>query len=365
MDIAGAVAGICRKIDPESLYREIVKLGPSYQNVRDGIYLSPDGASAYLCAASPAGREEPSGSPFVLDAAFQVACAWGYCYTGRVTIPVGYDQRYILQRTVPQERYYCRVIPKNIHPEEPAFDLWIFDLKGECREAVRGVKMREAFPAGREVPRDLRAGPENPLRNLEENCLGLSLLEMETLAPFSFLSFSPRENARIQTMGEKRKRSYAGGRIALKRLIRKLSGSPAEGESAIIDTFKENDGNRYCCSVAHDRRFAVAVAGARPIGVDVEPENDRILKCRGIFLSAQEKELMAKSSLEKAAALLRAWEIKEAAAKALGITLPSAWKKAEVVKIGVRESIVTINNQSVSAYHASAEGHLFTILELA
>ncbi|MDD5223247.1 MAG: polyketide synthase dehydratase domain-containing protein [bacterium] len=365
MDIAGAVEGICRKIGPEPLYREIVKLGPAYQNIREGVYLSPDGASAYLYADSPAEREEPSGSPFVIDAAFHAACVWGYCYTGRVTIPVGYEQRFVRQRTVPRERYYCRVIPKNINPEELTFDLWIYDLQGECREAVRGLKMREAFPAGREVPPELRAGPENPLLNLEENCLGLTVIELNALAPFSSRSFSEPETSRDKMLGEKRKKSHAGGRIALKRLVRKLRGSAVAGGPAIIDTFKVKEGNEFYWSVAHDRRFALAAAGAHPIGADVEPENDRILKCRGIFLSGKEKILIAESSGEQTAALLRVWGIKEAAAKALKIPLAGAWKKVEVTKIGARESVVMINRQSFSAHHASAEGHLFTILELA
>ena len=59
------------------------------------------------------------------------------------------------------------------------------------------------------------------------------------------------------------------------------------------------------------------------------------------------------------------WTVKEAVAKALGITLPSAWKKVEVKEMGREESIIHVEGQAYKTFHCTIDNHLFTLFNTA
>ena len=112
LDKVFALEGICLDIPCDRLYSELVPFGPAYHNVKGSVTLSEEGAMAYVYAPDNGAAAKLLGSPFPLDAAFHVACAWGQRYANIVGFPVGIEKRYILNRTRPGESYISRIIPR-------------------------------------------------------------------------------------------------------------------------------------------------------------------------------------------------------------------------------------------------------------
>jgi len=77
-DLTSALEGICFEIPSEKMYRDLVPFGGSFQNVRNSLLVSRDGAIAWTCAPPRfAGMDNDPllGSPFPLDGSFHAACA--------------------------------------------------------------------------------------------------------------------------------------------------------------------------------------------------------------------------------------------------------------------------------------------------
>ncbi len=140
------------RIPPERLYSELVPFGPAYHNVEDLLHFSESGAVAKVCSSSfiPC-NEFLLGSPFPLDAAFHVACAWGQRYCHVVAFPVGLKERHIFYPTRTRESYKAVIIPIQNDPKLLIFDIWIYGQNGEVCEGVLGVRMKDVS-AGRMTP---------------------------------------------------------------------------------------------------------------------------------------------------------------------------------------------------------------------
>ncbi|MBN2497742.1 MAG: 4'-phosphopantetheinyl transferase superfamily protein [Deltaproteobacteria bacterium] len=212
---------------------------------------------------------------------------------------------------------------------------------------------------------------ELKLETLERACGGLELLELDSLTPFAGQALSGRERARLESLGERRQRSFLGSRIALKRLARALG---ARGEVRELETLAAG-GIRPRCPVpvghparfataAHDARFAVAAAASRPLGIDVEPEGERALRVERLFLSPDERTRIAASPLGRPAATLRAWCLKESAAKALDVPLSEASRRTRLIRVEAGSCLAQIDGQERRASCASLDGHLFCLLVL-
>lgn len=154
LDATSTLKGRCFKIPAEKIYCDLVPFGPAYQNIRRQLLLSEYGAIAKTAAPpdhTGAGNPECLGSPFVLDAAFHAACAWGQRYARTVAFPVKIEKRVIFKKTRPGTTYVSRILPVRIKPDLLIFDIWIYDQKGHIFEAVTGVRMRDVS-AGRLKP---------------------------------------------------------------------------------------------------------------------------------------------------------------------------------------------------------------------
>lgn len=140
-------------VEAAALYRELVPFGPSFHNARDPVRLWLTLAEGVL--AAPQGADDPLGSPYPLDAALHLACAWGQRFTGAVTFPTGYGRRVIARPTAPGGRYRGLVAPRPGDLSPPLFfDLWILDAaSGELMERVEQVRM-EDLSRGRLRPPD-------------------------------------------------------------------------------------------------------------------------------------------------------------------------------------------------------------------
>jgi len=158
LDDAIPHAGPTFRVSADRLYDELVPFGPAYRNVRGDVFLTETCVSATVSGGDFPEAAGPLGSPFPLDAAMHVACAWGQRYRNRVVFPVGFNRREILSPTRTGETYICRITPL---PDEGAvlcFDVRLQDLHRRPVEMIQGLKMRDIFGGKRIPPAWVREG---------------------------------------------------------------------------------------------------------------------------------------------------------------------------------------------------------------
>ena len=140
------------------LYRDLVPFGPAFRNARDPIEIWEEGAEAVLEA--PDGRHSLRllGSPFVLDAALHVACAWCQRYGDTVALPVGFASRRIVRPIAPGESCRVRMDARGVSAGTFCFDLVILDSDCSLRETLWGVRMRDVSRGHLRPPAWIRTG---------------------------------------------------------------------------------------------------------------------------------------------------------------------------------------------------------------
>jgi phosphopantetheinyl transferase len=370
-DILG-LEGVCLHLDRDKVYRYLVPFGPAYQNI-ETLHVSENGALAFVSGGTAAAPQEPLGSPFPLDASFHAACVWGQRYCGIVGFPVHLDLRMIRKKTRAGKNYITRVAPVNTDGDVLVFNLWICDEHGDLCEEVRGLSMKDV--SGKEFlpPAWVRCANEDPLASIRGRCGGLSLVELATVTEPCEKILSGPERVRFSSMKGKRRKSFCGARLALKKLSRRLPGGDTTAPPDEITTIQDG-GLPLCphaaaaeplhCTVSHDSRFAVAAVSGKPIGIDVEELSERVLKGRHHYMRDEELSLVKSHPMGEMEASMRVWSIKEAAAKAAGLHLTHVWKNTVMQEIGEEKSAVLIDHNRIEAVHAVVEGHLFTILSL-
>ncbi|MBI5487858.1 MAG: polyketide synthase dehydratase domain-containing protein [Deltaproteobacteria bacterium] len=365
-------------LDPQRLYAELVPFGPAFRNARAPILLGRAGAVARLAAPDDAGADSlPLGSPYSFDAAMHVACAWAQRYHGRVLFPSAYGTRHVLEPIPPGHDTFCRIAPLAADADGASFDVWIRAEDGAPREVVRALRLSDLFHGEVAVPPWIRAvdSGADPLAPLREACAGLVLLELDALPPFAERLLTARERARLADLGADRGRSFVAARAALKLLARELYPKAAAAPAETIETVWP-DGTHptvelaglpdglHSFAAAHDERFAVAVAGDRPLGVDCEPVTGRALRGTRMFASEEERRRIGDCGLDPQEAALLVWTTKEAAAKALDVPLAAAWRAVEVTRIGAEFSDILLDGRPATARHAHLDDHIFTVLVL-
>lgn len=378
LDLAAAPEGVCRQVAPEAVYAELVPFGRAYRNINATLFLGNDGALARVGSPQPPDNRKNLvlGSPYPLDAAFHAACAWGQWARKVVAFPVALDHRRVMRPTSVQGTYFARACPRDISGEKLVYDIYLYDQNGNLRETSTGVSMRDVS-GGRTQPPDWiqKTAGESRLSGLAKEVRQMAVIELAAMTPFADRALSPQERERYTPMAAGRKRSYLGARLALKRLSRALSKGPEIQAPTEINTVLPGSPKPVCpvngspstpdCSVSHDSRFAVAVAADRPVGIDVEDKSKQAWRNRRQFMDATEETLLRGFTDGEAAAAIRIWSAKEAAAKALDIPLAQAWQRVSITRIGSQASRLRIRDVgSGEAQHATVEDHLFTLLVL-
>lgn len=373
MDIAAALDGVSCEIPSSKLYSELVPFGPAYQNITGSLFLTESGAVAKVFAARQPAVSDLLGSAFPFDAALHAACVWGQHYQRLTAFPVGFEERIIVEPTVPGEIYHCRILPIAATGDSLFFDIWIYDVKGGVREAIRGVEMKEIFPGRIMPPRWVQTEEAAPLAAIRGQCRAVAVVDRRTMADFSALALTAPEGERLEKMGKKRQTDFLAARLALKFLSRKLAGGDMATPASVIHTVSPDGIRPRCivagtndpvfCSLSHDSRFAVAVAGDGEIGVDVERVSDRVLKAGRIFMSAEELALTKGSPLGIVPASIRVWSIKEGIAKATGRPLAESWKKVKIERIERYVSLLTVEGVRYKAFHDTVDNHIFTVVK--
>jgi phosphopantetheinyl transferase len=352
-----------------------VPFGPGFQSISEPLRLTEEGALAVIRA--PEGARPHTdlhlGSPFVLDGAFHAACVWSQRFAGVTAFPVGIDQRMLVAPTRPGDTYVSRIFPKETRSALLTFDIWILGADGQLFEMLKGVRMRDVSGGKLHPPDWIRSRDAvGPLERMAGHSAAVAIIDRTTLMPFADQCLAEPERRRTVRMGPKRLIDYLSARIACKRLSRQLSGNdlctPAR-EIVTLDTdgirpsCSGIGGRSYYCSVSHDRRFAVAVAGEQPIGVDVEALDEKVLKSLHLFMDNGEQQAVRTSSLGPVGAAVRVWTIKEAVAKMLNMNLADAWARAHVLAIEAEQSRVRIaDGPEVSVIHQLLDDHLITLV---
>jgi phosphopantetheinyl transferase len=196
----------------------------------------------------------------------------------------------------------------------------------------------------------------------------LILLDIETISSVEEHLLTPREAARAMRMGPRRRRDFIAARVALKKLARQVGIVKENRPDREIETFGSDD-VRPCiaeseiyCSVSHRGRLVVAVAHRYPVGVDLEVISEKVTRICSLFLRPQEQELVLQSGLNPARTAARAWTIKEAAAKALGLHLFQAIQEVDVVRVREKEGVMRYQKKTYPVRHAEGNGYVISLI---
>ncbi len=206
------------------------------------------------------------------------------------------------------------------------------------------------------------------IERLQSACLGMILLDMETISPIEENLFTPREAARAMKMGPRRRKGFVTARVALKRLARQLNLVEKEKPDRMIETLGPDDvkpcldESGIYCSVSHCGQLVVAVAHRHPIGVDLEMVSDKVMRTKHLFMSPKERDLISVSDLGLQRAATRVWTAKEAAAKALGLQLFQALREVEVISVGEEEGMIRYQKKTYPVRHAEGNGYVITLI---
>ncbi|HYA91666.1 MAG TPA: 4'-phosphopantetheinyl transferase superfamily protein [Thermodesulfobacteriota bacterium] len=206
------------------------------------------------------------------------------------------------------------------------------------------------------------------VERLQAACLGMVLLDMETIFPVEEHLFTRREAARAARMGLRRRKGFTAARVALKRLARQLNLVEKDRSDRMIETLGPDD-VRPCldesgiyCSVSHCGRVVIAVAHRHPIGVDLEMVSEKVIRTKHLFMSPRERDLISPSGLGPQRAATRAWTTKEAAAKVLGLHLFQALREVEVVRLSEKDGMMQYQEKTYPVRHSEGNGYVITLI---
>lgn len=206
------------------------------------------------------------------------------------------------------------------------------------------------------------------MEKMKALCLGIALLEIEHLRPQENALLTPREAARAEELGSRRRKLFIAARVALKKLSRQIGLASKDTTDSGIETLGP-DRVRPClaqsnffCSVSHTDRLVVAVGNTDPIGVDIEVVSAKALRIWHLFMPSKNIDLFPTSGIGPERAATRAWTIKEAAAKAFCLDLSEAIREVEIVRVGEHDSEIRHRGRTYSVKHAEGEGHVLSLL---
>jgi phosphopantetheinyl transferase len=206
------------------------------------------------------------------------------------------------------------------------------------------------------------------MERLKAVCTGIVLLDIEHLLPNEKDLLTPREAARAEELGPRRRRLFIAARVALKRLARQIALAHNDTPDSGIETIGP-DRVRPClaesqlhCSVSHTNRFSVAAGHVHPVGVDIEVVSAKAPRIWHLFMPSKNCDLLSTSGMGPERTATRAWTIKEAAAKAFGLNLSEAIREVEIAAVGEQESAIRHRGKTYSVKHAEGEGHVLSLL---
>jgi hypothetical protein len=129
------------EVPAERVYRELVRFGPHFRNLRGTLRLARSGGWGTVeSPAPPHANPSAAGCPYLLDSAMHLACVWGQRYAGIVAYPTGFTSRKVVA-PIAAGRRRCSVAPRTIEPRRLTFDLWLSDDEGHVCDAIADLVM--------------------------------------------------------------------------------------------------------------------------------------------------------------------------------------------------------------------------------
>ena len=207
---------------------------------------------------------------------------------------------------------------------------------------------------------------------LPASCRGLVAVNIQSALPLGCRFLTHREQLRYKSLAHRRRPGFLAARIALKKLYLTIESSDPSVDLCAIETVSA-DMTRPCCvgpdkvrheyvSAAHNRTYAIAVAGRGRVGVDVETKTEVLWRGRHLYMSSSEQRLVVHSGLGRLESAVRIWSAKEAAAKALNLDLTNAWREVTLTRIENKRSTAEIQGVRQEVHHAELNDHLFSVL---
>lgn len=193
------------------------------------------------------------------------------------------------------------------------------------------------------------------------------------------LTKSEREYFAQEGKLEKRKREWLAGRIAAKDAVRTFAGKqgirlcPADIEISYNDagqpivTIDSQPSLNIKVSIAHAEGSGIAIAGANPCGIDIEPARNRGEDFIDMAFTDKEKMFfIGKDESEKWEIITRLWCAKEALSKSIGQGLSGAPKTFEVSTLETqgRMTVSTANVPPVSVLTTIIDGNVIAFTSL-
>jgi phosphopantetheinyl transferase len=180
----------------------------------------------------------------------------------------------------------------------------------------------------------------------------------DAIAAAAWDALTPFEQKLADRFPDRRKNSFTAARIALKLLAYQLELIGPEQEAHTMETVNPPDRRPilpgaagFHCSVSHDRRYVIAVAAKKPIGVDIEAISPKLVKGAHIFMNQEEQSVIGASGMNRSVGATLVWTAKEAAAKALNLHLMDAWSAVRLKQLGVDGSCFRYGGHLLTATH--------------
>jgi phosphopantetheinyl transferase len=206
------------------------------------------------------------------------------------------------------------------------------------------------------------------IEGVRSACLGMVLIDIETISSDEDHLLTSREAARAMRMGPRRRRDFMAARFALKRLARQLDLVREDRPDPEVETLGPDD-VRPCiadsgiyCSVSHRAGLVVVAAHKHPIGVDLELVSEKAQRIWSHFQTPREADIALQPGLSPARIAARAWTMKEAAAKALGLNLFQAIREVDLVSVGEKEGIIRYQERLYPVRHAEGNGYVMSLI---
>ncbi|MEZ5782456.1 MAG: beta-ketoacyl synthase N-terminal-like domain-containing protein [Rhizobiaceae bacterium] len=301
--------------------------GPAYQGVSRFEAIGDNGIDGIL--------KTPSGSGSLLDNMGQLAGYWVMEQPDNcLAMPIGVDRICFLgPDPSPGEMMRCEVRVTTLNDLECATDHVLRDTSGKAVLTMQGWRTRRYHMDDR----------------FWTNSRQISTHEISQMVPPNIAIFEDRfdtalmrdyicrryltaeERASYDSLPPRRRREWLNGRVAAKDAVRSYLRQRGNADAIFPqEVIVENDAagapfvrkhvtdavsESLYISLAHKGRFAVAMVGERPVGIDIERIEERTQGFADLAFTAQEQTLFAGETFD--VACTRGWVVKEAMAKAL------------------------------------------------
>ncbi len=314
------------RLTSDHIYEEYMFHGPAYQGIRQVTKFAANGITGYIQGCT--------GKGSLLDNAGQLFGLWLQLTlpNEKVAFPVNIKEvEFYGDRHIQEGLFECTCRLTQLTEDFATADFFLKNSQGPWA-VIRGWKNRRL-----EVDDRLWKVCTAPLRyTLSEEILPdifLCQASYSKVLSWDFVTrryFSAAEREFMSSLSPARKREWLISRVAAKDALREffqrhdgLSYYPAElhisSDSKGRPVFEKNSSAEVHLSLSHKGTIAVAIAAAKPVGIDIETIIDRGDDFASNVLHPEELALLPAG--DRSEWLTRCWTAKEAYGKSLGLGL--------------------------------------------